>query len=46
MAVNDAVGNAGLFVLMAFTFADNASVKKLKKWGLKNTLKGGLTTIC
>ncbi len=39
MAVNDAVGNVDLFERMVFIFADNASVKKLKKWDLKNTLK-------
>jgi len=42
MVVNDAVEKEGLFVHMAFIFADNASGKKLKNWGLKNTLKGGL----
>jgi hypothetical protein len=40
MAVNDVVGNEGLFVHMAFIFADNAFEKKQKIWGLKNTHRG------
>ena len=39
MVVNDADENAVLFVRTVFIFADNASEKKLKKWGLKNTRK-------
>jgi hypothetical protein len=39
VAVNDAVGNEGSLEPMGFIFAGNASEKKQKKWGLKNTLK-------
>jgi hypothetical protein len=39
MVVNDADGNADSYGRMAFIFADNASEKKLKKWGLRNTRK-------
>jgi hypothetical protein len=42
MVVNDAVEKEDLSVHMACIFADSASGKKLKKWGLKNTRKGGL----
>lgn len=46
MAVNDVAENEDSFVHMAFISVDNASEKKLKKWDLKNTLKGGLTIKC
>jgi hypothetical protein len=39
MAVNDVGESEGLFVHMVFIFAGNASEKKLKNWGLKNTHK-------
>ena len=39
LAANNVVGNAVSYEDMAYTFADNASEKKLKKLGLKNTIR-------